>query len=239
MVSLVCSKSDTASPLKVRIRATSVVELLRGHTESDQLFNLAYGAPYGRLVEQSLGQSFNIMEVTSNTTKRCLAAIFPFNDSPNVCSRWAEQIEPYNLPLAMSLRSGQAVVMDFSAVAPQWRGRMALCFRRVARELVSDGFIFALTEVQWLRQLIFWCHVGWRILTPLCFNPMVRCHDVKHALQRNQSPEELLGPGETFIWHQEPYYKDPQWNVVLPMPVFLAYNLVEKANKVHGDDPES
>jgi len=168
-----------------------------------------------------LGQSVNLAEVRACASNE-LVAVFPFTQDDEICSVWADKIEPYSTNVAQILRSGKTVIMDFLMAAPHRRGYGGPSFHQVAAALAAENFTHAITEVQWLRQLLFWTRHGWGAIAVSLTSAAEKQRTVMGALREGQDPQTLLHPGETFFWHQEPYYECPRWNVALTAPVYLA-----------------
>lgn len=210
---------------KVVINRYSLDEITTGQSDVSYQFNISFGPSYYKLLFNTLGKSFQVAEVRPANNDKILAAIFPFTVEHDIKCEWAKKIGLHASNWANLIESRNDVaVMDFSSVAPDFKGNAADCFRAVAQKINLKGFSYGITEVQWLRQLILWLRKDWNNITPLPENMHSLYHDVTFLLKNKKDPKSILKDGQRLIWQNEPIYNKPKWNVVLEQSVYLAYN---------------
>jgi len=211
----------------VKISRYRIEEMIDGKNDISNQFNISFGPPYYSLLYKTLGRKFKLAEVRPKSNNNILAAVFPFSENKTIKSQWANNIRSYDSEWANLIDSSRdIVVMDFSSVAPDFKGCAGDCFRAVAKKLKLYGFRYGITEVQWLRQLILWLRKDWINITPVPGNLNKLYHDVNLAMKQNKNPGPLLEEGQKLIWQYEPIYDKPKWNIELAQSVYLSYNFI-------------
>lgn len=224
-----CNKPNSRTQPCVRIQEYSSRALVAGReSEVPKLFGLAFGTPYLDLLEFSLGEEISVLEIWWPGDKPVLVALFPFSAESTVRASWSSRIEELSPQWARTVcDDDMAVVMDFCVISPLWRGSAIPCFRVAALELASQGFRYAFTEVQWLRQLVLWMRAGWRLTCPNNHDPKAKLRKVGKSVRSGHGACGLLDSGERFIYHDEPVYAGGRlrWNVVLATTMVLVQRL--------------
>lgn len=185
----------------------------------------AFGPAYVAHMRQTVGPHPRLVALKDGSAQAVFAALY--TNAREVRGRWATQLWPLSVADAAAILWGDAVIFDYTAVAPSHRGRWPGYFRECCRYLAAQGFKTLYSECQLLRQVALFRTMGLHLLNPPDDDVRRRVGRIAAALKKGPKTarpanlEDLLLPGENFFFYEGSFFQTGTWNVFLSQPVYI------------------
>jgi hypothetical protein len=220
---------DVAQPVQVRTLEIDLRELPPLRSGGEGLLRLAYGPEYVGSMIASCGPRPLLIEAIEAGEHCAFAALC--TASARVKAAWALRLLPLSVATAFDIVRSGTMIMDYTVVSPQRKGRWTRYFEECCRFLAGNGFRAIYSECQLLRQLDFLVARKYQMLNPPTFSPRERIEEVGRFV-RTRSPSvavaespQVLHPGETLFFYDNHYFRPNQWNVFLARRTYIKVDL--------------